>query len=69
MSDERWLSIQEACAEVGVSRRTIYNWLQAGKLDTQKTIGGSTRIRAGSLWRRPTAEPSSSASASASLRQ
>lgn len=47
---ERWLTIQEACAEAGVTRRTIYNWLAAGKLQVRYTIGGGPRIAATSLW-------------------
>jgi len=45
-----WLTIQEACAEAKVTRRTIYNWLAKGKLVTQRTAGGSLRILASSLW-------------------
>ena len=39
-----WLSIMQACDFYGVSRRTIYNWLAAGKLRTQRTPGGAIRI-------------------------
>ncbi len=38
---------------VGVSRRTIYNWLASGKLEYVRTAGGSVRIFADSLWRDP----------------
>lgn len=47
----RTVSIIEAAAETGVSRRTIYNWLGAGKLQFKRTAGGSIRIYADSLWR------------------
>ena len=47
------LSIIQACQHVGVSRRTIYNWLNAGKLEYIRTAGGSVRIYSDSLWRRP----------------
>ena len=49
------LSILQACARVGVSRRTIYNWLKSGRLTYCRTIGGSVRIYEDSLWREPAA--------------
>jgi excisionase family DNA binding protein len=49
----RTVSIMKACELVSVSRRTIYNWLQAGKLEYVRTAGGSVRIFADSLWREP----------------
>jgi len=42
-----------ACELVGVSRRTIYNWITAGKVEYVRTAGGSIRIFADSLWRDP----------------
>ena len=48
---DRWLMIMDAAREVGVSRRTIYNWLAQGKLETQRTAGGSIRILARSLYK------------------
>lgn len=59
--DRQTLSIMKACEVVGVSRRTIYNWISAGKVEYVRTAGGSIRIFADSLWRdasaatRPTA--------------
>jgi excisionase family DNA binding protein len=47
------ISIAQACEQVGVSRRTIYNWITAGKVEYVRTAGGSIRIFADSLWRRP----------------
>jgi excisionase family DNA binding protein len=41
----------KACEVVGVSRRTIYNWISAGKVEYVRTAGGSIRIFADSLWR------------------
>jgi excisionase family DNA binding protein len=38
---------------VGVSRRTIYNWISAGKVEYVRTAGGSIRIFADTLWREP----------------
>ena len=43
----------KACELVGVSRRTIYNWLSAGKLEYVRTAGGSVRIFVDTLWRDP----------------
>jgi excisionase family DNA binding protein len=41
----------KACELVGVSRRTIYNWLSSGKIEYLRTAGGSVRIFADTLWR------------------
>ena len=49
--DRKTLSIAQACGVVGVSRRTIYNWLKANKLEYTRTAGGSVRIVEASLWR------------------
>ena len=43
----------KACEAVGVSRRTIYNWISAGKVEYVRTAGGSIRIFADTLWREP----------------
>ena len=43
----------KACEVVGVSRRTIYNWMAGGKVEYVRTAGGSVRIFADSLWRAP----------------
>ena len=43
----------KACELVGVSRRTIYNWMAGGKVEYVRTAGGSVRIFADSLWRAP----------------
>jgi excisionase family DNA binding protein len=54
--DERQtISIMKACEVVGVSRRTIYNWMAGGKVEYVRTAGGSVRIFADSLWRAPQA--------------
>jgi len=55
--DRQTLSIMKACELVGVSRRTIYNWIASGKVEYVRTAGGSVRIFADSLWRSPN-EPS-----------
>ena len=51
--DRQTLSIMKACEVVGVSRRTIYNWISAGKVEYIRTAGGAIRIYADSLWREP----------------
>lgn len=48
---DRWVSIQQAQGIVGVSRRTIYNWVSADKVTVRRTAGGSVRILESSLWR------------------
>lgn len=49
------LTIQKAAARADVSRRTIYNWIDAGKLDYVRTAGGRVRVFADSLFKAPTA--------------
>lgn len=51
--ERKTISIMKACELVGVSRRTIYNWLSAGKIEYVRTAGGSVRIFVDSLWRDP----------------
>ena len=47
----------KACALVDVSRRTIYNWIESGKIDYVRTAGGSVRIFVDTLWRTPSTKP------------
>ncbi len=61
--DRQTLSIMKACEAVGVSRRTIYNWISAGKVEYVRTAGGSIRIFADSLWRDANARPAATAGA------
>ncbi|MDO8836027.1 MAG: helix-turn-helix domain-containing protein [Vicinamibacterales bacterium] len=49
--ERKAISIMKACELVGVSRRTIYNWISAGKVEYVRTAGGSIRIFTDSLWR------------------
>jgi excisionase family DNA binding protein len=56
--ERQTLSIMKACEVVGVSRRTIYNWIAGGKVEYVRTAGGSVRIFADSLWRSPQQVPS-----------
>jgi excisionase family DNA binding protein len=51
--ERKTISIMKACELVGVSRRTIYNWLSAGKIEYIRTAGGSVRIFVDTLWRDP----------------
>lgn len=53
MLDRKTVSIPRACELVGVSRRTIYNWMAGGKVEYVRTAGGSVRIFADTLWREP----------------
>jgi excisionase family DNA binding protein len=50
--DRKTTSIMKACELVGVSRRTIYNWIADGKVEYVRTAGGSIRIFVDTLWRR-----------------
>lgn len=50
MAEITWLTVEQAREEAGVSRRTIYNWLHAGKLGWRRTVGGSLRIVRDSLF-------------------
>ena len=47
------VSITEACRHVGVTRRTIYNWMADGKIEYVRTAGGAVRIFTDTLWRSP----------------
>ena len=51
--DRQTISIMKACELVGVSRRTIYNWMAGGKVEYVRTAGGSVRIFTETLWRVP----------------
>ena len=51
--ERKTTSIMKACELVGVSRRTIYNWLSSGKIEYVRTAGGSVRIFVDTLWRDP----------------
>ena len=51
--ERKTISIMKACELVGVSRRTIYNWLSSGKIEYVRTAGGSVRIFVDPLWREP----------------
>jgi excisionase family DNA binding protein len=51
----RSVSLEQAAAALNVSRRTVYNWIRDGRLQTIRTLGGSQRVLLESLRdRRPT---------------
>ena len=54
--ERKAVSIPHACELVGVSRRTIYNWMAGGKIEYVRTAGGSVRIFVDTLWREPERE-------------
>ena len=45
----RSVSLDHAAALLGVSRRTIYNRIRDGRLQTIRTLGGSQRVLLESL--------------------
>ena len=51
--ERKTISIMKACELVGVSRRTIYNWIAGGKVEYVRAAGGSVRIFVDTLWREP----------------
>jgi excisionase family DNA binding protein len=53
MTDRKTISIMKACELVGVTRRTIYNWIASHKVEYVRTAGGSVRIFVDTLWREP----------------
>jgi excisionase family DNA binding protein len=53
IADRKTISIMKACELVGVSRRTIYNWIASRKVEYVRTAGGSVRIFVDTLWREP----------------
>lgn len=61
MLDRKTVSIPRACELVGVSRRTIYNWIASGKIQYVRTAGGSVRIFEDTLWREPEGDSSMAA--------
>jgi excisionase family DNA binding protein len=63
--ERQTVSIMKACELVGVSRRTIYNWIAAGKVEYVRTAGGSIRIFTDTLWRQPDGSSPASPTATA----
>ena len=60
--ERKAISIAQACQSVGVSRRTIYNWMAAGKVEYVRTAGGAVRIFEDTLWRTPQSQTMGSVS-------
>jgi len=52
-TERETVSIMSAAEAVGVSRRTIYNWIADNKVEYIRTAGGSIRIFVDTLWRDP----------------
>lgn len=49
---EEWLSVREAAAVAGVCPRTVYNWLEAGAVESTRLPNGALRIRRDTWQRR-----------------
>jgi excisionase family DNA binding protein len=47
--DAELITIKEACEFLGISRRSLYMWMDSGKVKFVRTAGGSRRIIASSL--------------------
>jgi excisionase family DNA binding protein len=47
------VNVTQALARCQISRRTLYNWLAAGKVEYVRTAGGAVRIFEDSLFRTP----------------
>ena len=45
----RSVSLDDAAERLGVSRRTIYNRIRRGRLQTVRTLGGSQRVLVDSI--------------------
>jgi excisionase family DNA binding protein len=60
--DERYLKIPEVATRLGVSRGTVYNFINAGKLEAVK-IGKSRRVALSALQRFVEAEQKAAAEA------
>ena len=60
----RTVSIDQAASLLDCSRRTIYNRIRTGRLQTIRTFGGSQRVTVESLYAaglRPQAQPAAAA--------
>lgn len=55
--DRETVSIMSAADRCGVSRRTIYNWIAAGKVEYVRTAGGAVRIFTDTLFREADGAP------------
>lgn len=50
------VSVNQACELLGISRRSAYNWMEAGKVEWFRTAGNTRRIFVDSLWKHPSDE-------------
>lgn len=57
MAEPRTVNIMQACEVAGVSRRTIYNWIGANKVQYVRTAGGRVRIVVDTLFREGNVSP------------
>ena len=57
VSDALLVTVAEAMAITGVTRRTIYHWMTRGKVEWVHTAGVGRRIYADGLYRRGNADP------------
>lgn len=55
--EQRTINIQQACNLMQVSRRTVYNWMDAGKVQFVRTPSGARRIIEATLWREGNVRP------------
>ncbi len=44
MSEQSWMSTKEASVLLGVSQRTVQNWVDSGKIKSSRTMGGHRRL-------------------------
>jgi len=44
MSEQSWLSTKEAALLLGVSQRTVQNWVDSGRIKSSRTMGGHRRL-------------------------
>lgn len=52
-----WITINKAADILGVSRRTVYNWMDTGKLPYRLTPGRTRRVRRDDLLSEPMIGP------------
>ena len=48
--ERQTVSVVKAAELVGVSRRTIYNWIRDGKVEYTRTPTGEVRVFVDTLW-------------------
>lgn len=53
VDNARLYTIENAARVIGVSKRTMYLWIQQGKVEIRLTAGGRKRVVAASLIQRP----------------